>query len=92
MVECVEPQIKLKGTRMGFRDMSFRKHGNGSDRGPHRKVIEVREFPLTGNITVFRELLECGHLVPIKNDFVGPTNAARRRCGKCKLGHPKDID
>lgn len=78
---------------MGFRNMSFRKHGGGHSNGPLRKVIERRRIPHPSapDVIVTRELLECGHLVPVKSDFVGPTNAARRRCGKCKLGHPKDV-
>lgn len=76
---------------MVFRKMSFKQHGNGSDRGPLRKVVETREIPFMG-ITVWRELLECGHLIPCRRDFVGPTNAERRRCGKCKLGREKDVE
>ena len=76
---------------MSFRKMSFRKHGNGSDCGPLRKVIALRTIKFNG-IDVDRELLECGHLVTAKSDFVGRTNAASRRCGKCKLNHPKDVD
>lgn len=75
---------------MGFKDMSFRKHGNGSDRGPLRKIIDVREIEWYG-ITVTRELLECGHFIPCRKDFVGITNACRRRCDKCKSGAPKDF-
>lgn len=77
---------------MSFRKMSFRKHGNGSDRGPLRKVVCVRTLRYTGGVEVQREELECGHLIPIRKDLVGHTNAARRRCGKCKLNHPKDVD
>jgi hypothetical protein len=76
---------------MSFSKMSFRKHSNGSDRGPLRKVIETRHIAWNG-ITIARELLECGHLIPCRKDFVGPTNAARRRCGKCKLGHDRDVE
>lgn len=76
---------------MSFRKMSFRKHGNGSDKGPLRKIVGHRKIKYMG-IDVERELLECGHLIPCRSDFVGPTNAQRRRCGKCKLGHPKDIE
>ncbi|GGJ55572.1 hypothetical protein [Deinococcus roseus] len=31
-----------------------------------------------------REVLACGHLVRIKQDHYGPTNAKRRRCKKCQ--------
>lgn len=81
---------EAKGEKpMSFRNMSFAKHGNGSNRGPLRKVIGHRTIE-RGGITCDRELLECGHLIPCRHDFVGLTNAERRRCGKCKLGHPKD--
>lgn len=41
--------------------------------------------PITGEVTVVqRELLECGHVVRIKRDIFGETNASRRRCRKCK--------
>lgn len=65
---------------MGFAKMSFRSHGGGHNRGPLRKVVGIKEvLP-----DCFHELLECGHTKPVRTDFVGPTNAARRRCGKCK--------
>lgn len=76
---------------MSFKKMHFRKHGNGGDKGPLRKVVGLRDVEFDGFI-VERELLECGHLIPCKRDFVGITNAQRRRCGKCKLGRPKDIE
>jgi hypothetical protein len=68
---------------MSFRKMSFGKHGNGSDRGPLRKVVGLRDVLFHG-VMVERELLECGHLVRVRKDLVGRTNAARRRCGQCK--------
>lgn len=67
---------------MGFNQMHFRKHGGGHDRGPLRKVVGLKEV----RTQVFHELLECGHTKPVRVDFVGPTNAARRRCCKCKAG------
>ena len=76
---------------MSFRGKSFCKHGNGSDRGPLRKVIRLVDVEFHG-IKVERELLECGHLIACRKDFVGRTNAARRRCGKCKAGKPKDVE
>lgn len=37
-----------------------------------------------------REVLECGHVRPPVSDLVGRTNAARRRCPRCKEGKPAD--
>lgn len=75
---------------MSFRKMQFKIHGNGHDRGPLRKIVDYRTILFHG-VKVGREVLECGHMIPTRKDFVGETNAARRRCGKCKLGHPKDV-
>ena len=30
-----------------------------------------------------REKLECGHVVAVRQDIYGPTNAYRRRCRRC---------
>lgn len=48
--------------------------------GPLRKIVAegVNEH---GGQT---ETLECGHTILRKQDLMGPTNAARRRCRKCK--------
>lgn len=65
-----------------LRDKTFRKHGNGSDRGPLRKVVGTvypPEYP-----GVRHELLECGHSQPPREDIIGETNAYRRRCWRCK--------
>lgn len=47
---------------------------SGANAYPLRKVI------IDG---VFEETLECGHTIPKPRDFVGPTNAYRRRCRYC---------
>jgi hypothetical protein len=70
----------------GFRDKQFRGHGNGSDRGPLRKVVGHKP---TAHGSMW-EVLECGHWQPPRSDLVGETNAQRRRCGKCKRGLPPD--
>lgn len=41
--------------------------------------------------TGIREVLECGHCQPERHDLIGPTNAVRRRCAKCKRGAPPDV-
>lgn len=56
-----------------------------------RKVVEPFEPPFepieTGDgniITGFvREELECGHVVQVRQDFYGETNATKRRCSEC---------
>jgi len=63
---------------------------------PLRKVIKLVEVtilkPIDGrrSVTSMRELLECGHVVPIKKDIYGHTVADRRRCKKCERGAPVD--
>lgn len=59
--------------------------------GPAKKIVNSGvginpEFPL-----VLFELLECGHLQRPVEDMIGRTNAARRRCKKCRRGTPLDI-
>jgi hypothetical protein len=53
---------------------------NGAGSGPLRKIVSegVNEW---GGQT---ETLECGHIILRKHDLMGPTNAVRRRCRKCK--------
>lgn len=56
-----------------------RPRSNGARTGPLRKVVSVEyrgDAPL--------ETLECGHVAIAKRDLMGYTNAARRRCRKCK--------
>lgn len=52
------------------------------NRNPLRKIVDWDgEF----------ETLECGHKQRQKSDFVGPTNAERRRCRQCgKLAREKE--
>ena len=55
--------------------------------GPLRKVIsrttERYELP-SGYVAYLEcEVLECGHVIRIKQDIYGETNAYRRRCKQC---------
>lgn len=57
-----------------------RPRSNGASSGPLRKIVAegVNEHG------VQTETLECGHVIRRKQDLMGPTNAVRRRCPKCK--------
>lgn len=57
-----------------------RPRSNGAHAGPLRKIVAegVNEHG------VETETLECGHTLHRKRDLMGPTNATRRRCRKCK--------
>ena len=57
-----------------------RPRSNGASSGPLRRIVSegVNEH---GGQT---ETLECGHTILRKHDLMGPTNAVRRRCRKCK--------
>lgn len=69
-----------------------RSGGKGRQRtGPLRKIVNSGTginpaYPLS-----VYELLECGHLQLPVQDLIGPTNAYRRRCTKCKRGAPPDV-
>jgi len=52
---------------------------NGAKTGPLRKVVFVE---YKGGVPF--ETYECGHVAIAKRDLMGYTNAARRRCRKCK--------
>jgi hypothetical protein len=54
---------------------------------PLRKVVGREMAPLANSNfpTLFpHERLECGHLVRPRRDYIGETNAGRRRCWQCK--------
>jgi hypothetical protein len=57
---------------------------------PLRKVIARIQHPEIPSSMV--ELYECGHYRFPKQDIYGETNANRRRCHKCSLGLPAEID
>lgn len=74
--------------------MAYRKDGHKLNTNPLRKIIEIVQVPLTDvrgqQLVIYgepvfqrKELLECGHIVRIKEDIYGQTNAYRRRCAKC---------
>lgn len=49
--------------------------------GPLRRIVGER----VDDNGVMRERLECGHEVPRREDVIGATNAARRRCRHCYI-------
>jgi hypothetical protein len=49
------------------------------NRAPLRKIVGYDGH---------REVLECGHTQNPREDFIGETNAVRRRCQKCAAGSP----
>ena len=57
------------------------------NKGPLRKVID--EFTTHHQDTMgvkhqrYWERLECGHVVRVKTDMFGETNAYKRRCKQC---------
>jgi hypothetical protein len=57
-----------------------RPRSNGANSGPLRKIIAEGVNGHGGQT----ETLECGHTIRRKHDLMGPTNALRRRCRKCK--------
>lgn len=59
----------------------------GTHKGPLRLIVRVFPHPKYGTP---EELLECGHVQLLRSDFIGQTNAVRRRCRKCKQGLPPD--
>jgi hypothetical protein len=62
--------------------------------GPLRKVLghrPARKPDGTRYFNIHDEVLECGHAAHIKSDFMGETNAYRRRCRKCRDGKPNDV-
>jgi hypothetical protein len=62
--------------------------GLRESKGPLRAIIGYVEVPIVegSRWTVIRERLECGHVVNIRQDIIGPTNAHRRRCRRCRDG------
>lgn len=55
------------------------RRGSNPNRDPLRRVV-TRGWNDAGNEV---EDLECGHRIHVREDFVGPTNAVRRRCWQC---------
>ena len=55
------------------------RRGSNPNRDPLRKIVS--EY--VGNFGRRMERLECGHEIAQRQDFMGPTNALRRRCHHC---------
>jgi hypothetical protein len=41
-------------------------------------------------VAIERDVLECGHVLPVAKDAFGPRYPARRRCWKCRRGLPAE--
>jgi hypothetical protein len=67
-------------SRLRARGGGPRPRSNGALTGPLRKIVSTE---YKGDAPF--ETLECGHTIMAKRDLMGFTNAARRRCWKCKL-------
>lgn len=69
-------------------------HKGRTNTAPLRRIVEVVSVDFgyfTGEyagVEVNAELLDCGHIVRIREDFGGQTNAERRRCTPCQKGEP----
>jgi hypothetical protein len=66
-------------SRLRARGGGPRPRSNGAHTGPLRKIVSTE---YKGDAPF--ETLECGHTIMAKRDLMGFTNAARRRCWKCK--------
>jgi len=66
-------------SRLHARGGGPRPRSNGARTGPLRKIVSTE---YKGDAPF--ETLECGHTIMAKRDLMGFTNAARRRCWKCK--------
>lgn len=55
----------------------------GKVRAPLRAIVSYVDVEIAPGVTQQRERLECGHVVRIKRDIIGETNAYRRRCKAC---------
>jgi hypothetical protein len=68
---------------------SHRKPEMGAKAYPLRKIIGTRmvEIKLAGGkpsgVEILHEVLECGHTMRPRSDFVGETNTTKRRCLQC---------
>lgn len=69
-------ELHRKG-RMGARTIN---------RNPLRKIVRQAGGPAG------KELLECGHEQHPRQDFIGITNAVRRRCWQCARAQQKGLD
>jgi hypothetical protein len=59
---------------------------------PLRQVVQRVKRPILNvageetGVERIQELLECGHVIPVRQDIFGETNAYNRRCKACFLG------
>jgi len=61
--------------------------------GPLRRVTQRTALPVPGfSRDLPRDVLECGHTHPPKQDLYGETFPTRRRCWKCRDGVPGDLE
>jgi hypothetical protein len=66
-----------------------RKPRMGAKAYPLRKILGTRMVPLKladgrdSEYSILHEVLECGHTMRPREDFVGETNASKRRCTQC---------
>jgi hypothetical protein len=58
---------------------------------PLRRVVGQVHVEVFPGVKAFREELECGHLIGQAKDMIGERYPARRRCGKCNQGAPRDV-
>lgn len=58
--------------------------------GPLR-VVGRGKRKICEGVSADCEILDCGHWINVRSDFVGLTTAARRRCRKCKQGEPVNV-
>lgn len=50
---------------------------------PLRAVVGGKHVEVVPGVEVWRDELECGHLIRIATDMIGERYPARRRCGEC---------
>jgi len=67
---------------------SHRKPVMGAKAYPLRKIVGTKMVPIMigdkpSQYEVLHEVLECGHTMRPREDFVGETNATKRRCRQC---------
>jgi|APAga8741244001_1050109.scaffolds.fasta_scaffold19483_4 hypothetical protein len=63
-------------------------------KSPLRKIIGTLTVKVTPDslTTIPMEVYECGHYAPPKQDIIGEYYAVRRRCSKCKLNKPAQLN
>jgi hypothetical protein len=54
-----------------------------SRKWPLRKIVAETMKEVAPGVSVPRDVLECGHMVPPAHDMIGRTYPASRRCRRC---------